>query len=214
MNSIVIKIFVVGPLSNNVILVADSTVKKAVVIDPSSGSFSLVLDYAKQNEFQIEGIWLTHSHFDHIGDVALLQKETKAKVFVHQADNGNLRNPGMDGLMIEEMEPVHDAILIEDSQKLSVGNLSCEVIATPGHTLGSVCFFFPDQHLLISGDTLFQGTMGRVNFSNSDPSKMWESLKKLATLPEDTKVIPGHGPSTIIGKEKSWMIDAKKRFMP
>jgi glyoxylase-like metal-dependent hydrolase (beta-lactamase superfamily II) len=103
-----------------------------------------------------------------------------------------------------------DGFLIE-GQKLTVGDLDIEVIHTPGHTPGGVCFYLPKEKVLISGDTLFRGTIGNLNFPTSRPDLMWGSLKKLAALPADTKVYPGHGGSTTIGAEK-WIGHAKERF--
>ena len=157
-------------------------------------------------------ILLTHSHWDHLAGLAELKKLVDAPVYVHEADKPNVREPGADQLplyfAIEGVEPDH---LLKEGDVLKVGELTIEVIHTPGHTPGGVCFYLPNQHVLFSGDTLFQGTLGNLSLPTARPALMWSSLKKLAKLPPQTKVYPGHGDSTTIGKE-AWLEDAEEFF--
>ena len=101
--------------------------------------------------------------------------------------------------------------MLEDKDKLKVGKVELQVIHTPGHTPGSICLYIPKENVLISGDTLFAGSIGNISFPTSKPKLMWESLKKLSKLTPDTKVLPGHGQSTTIGKEK-WLNKAEDYF--
>ncbi len=155
---------------------------------------------------------LTHSHWDHTADMAFLKKKLRVPLFVHKLDAPNLGAPGSDGLpLLTDIVPVEPDHFLEDGQQISVGKLKLEVLHTPGHSPGGVCFYLPEENTLISGDTLFQGTIGRLDFPNSSPERMWESLDKLAQLPSETRVIPGHGEETTIGKE-DWLSNAKAYF--
>jgi hydroxyacylglutathione hydrolase len=131
---------------------------------------------------------------------------------IHHLDTPNLQNPGSDGLpcwvMIEGVSPT---LLLKEGMEIPLGKLKIQVIETPGHTPGGVCFYLPDHHLLFSGDTLFQGTIGNLSFPTARPELMWQSLSKLAKLPQETRVLPGHGPETTIGKEP-WLERAETLF--
>jgi glyoxylase-like metal-dependent hydrolase (beta-lactamase superfamily II) len=157
---------------------------------------------------------LTHSHWDHIADIGLLVKKyPKIVIRVHAADRKNLEKPGSDGLpnplIIEPHLPHH---LLKDGDLLMAGETSFQVLHTPGHTPGSVCFYSAEENLLISGDTLFKNSIGTISFPTANPDDMWPSLIKLAQLPEKTEVIPGHGEKTTIGKEKPMLLQAKEIF--
>lgn len=205
------KIFITGPIDNNTIVIACSKTKKAAVIDPGVDSSERVLVFCKKNNFKIEKILLTHSHWDHIAECAAIQKETHACVYVHKLDQANVKKPGSDNLPLHfDIPSIDNVVLIKDHEKICCGEYEVEVIHTPGHTPGSVCFYVKQKKVLFSGDTLFQGTMGRVDFSGGNSKEMASSLKKLTLLPYDTKVVPGHGNITTIGTESHWMKDAKK----
>lgn len=204
--------FCFGPARTNSYLLACDQTKKAAVIDPSMGSTPSILAKAEELGLTIEKILLTHSHWDHIADVFPLKDQTGAPVYVHQADAGNLEDPGSDCLPfpipIKAVKPDH---FVNEGDHLEVGSLRLEVIHTPGHSPGCVCFYLPKEHLLIAGDTLFKGSIGNCSFPTSDEEKMWESLKKLSKLPPNTKVVSGHGQETTIGDE-GWLSHAKEFF--
>jgi glyoxylase-like metal-dependent hydrolase (beta-lactamase superfamily II) len=191
-----------GPLKTNAILFACEETKKAGVVDPSAGSTELILEKAAENGLQVEQILLTHSHWDHIADVSALKKKTGARVFIHPLDAENLRHPGKDGIpLLIRIDGVEPDGFIEEGTAILVGKLLLEVIHTPGHSPGSVCFYLREQKVLFSGDTLFQGTIGNLHLPTGQPEKIRGSLHKLAALPPETRVIPGHGGDTIIAKE-------------
>ena len=201
-----------GPVETNAVLFGCEKTRKAAVIDPSLGSCEPILLEAAELGLTIEKVLLTHSHWDHIADLATLLQKISAKVYVHPLDAENVEKPGSDGLQlffpITGVKPDH---LIVDGERISVGELSCEVIHTPGHCPGAVCYFLKEQKVLFSGDTLFEGSFGRLDLSTGQPDKMWESLRKLSKLPPDTRVVPGHGPDTFLKAEK-WMSRAKEIF--
>lgn len=208
----VLEVFPSGPFETNAYLLGCSQKKIGVFIDPAPESHVNLINAAKKHQLKIDSIFLTHSHWDHIGDVAILKKELELKLFVHPLDADNMKTPGSDGLPL--MFPIDGAEpdqFFEEGQNLMVGKLKLEVIHTPGHTPGGVSFYLPQEKILISGDTLFKGSIGNLSFPTADPAAMWESLKKLAKLPSETKVYPGHGPATTIGAE-NWLTKAEEIF--
>ncbi len=208
----IIQKFPSGPLETNAILFGCSSTKKAAVIDPAYGSTDDILTVVAEKGLQLEMILLTHSHWDHIADIYSLQEKTGVPVFVHSLDVGNLEHPGSDGIpMVFPIQGVKPDGFLEEGQSIQVGNLQIDVIHTPGHSPGSVCFYIAAENVLFSGDTLFQGTIGSLQLPTSEPEKMWVSLKKLALLPEATEVIPGHGGDTTL-EEESWLDRAEQIF--
>lgn len=185
---------------------------KALLIDPAPESFPRIQETLRKHQLTPIALLLTHSHWDHIADAAKVKKEFDVPVYIHPRDSENLIHPGSDGLpcwiSIQGVNPDH---LFQPDEKLTFHTLSCQVIETPGHTPGGVCFYFPTENVLFSGDTLFQGTIGNLSFSTARPNEMWPSLKKLSLLPPETIVYPGHGPATTIAKE-SWLPDAENLF--
>lgn len=201
-----LEIFPSGPIETNAYLVACPSTKKAAVIDVPFESAELIVSRSQELSLTIEKILLTHSHWDHIGDAADLKKATGAQVYVHRDDAANLENPGADKLpLLYPVKGVKADHLLVDGQTLQIGTLTATVICTPGHSAGSVCFYFEKEKALFSGDTLFRGTIGNLSFPTSRPDLMGGSLKMLAKLPSEVKVYPGHGQATTIGAEK-WIL--------
>lgn len=206
------KIFPCGPLETNTIFIGCEKTHKAAVIDPALGSKAFVLKESLKGSFEIEKILLTHSHFDHIADVASLKKELNIPIYVHKKDSPNVKEPGSDGIpLFFHIEPAVPDFFLEDGERLNIGDLMFTVIHTPGHSPGCVCFYFEQENLLISGDTLFKGSFGTLNLPTAKADLMWTSLKKLSKLPKNTQVIPGHGPMTTIGQEP-WLSRAEEYF--
>jgi len=201
-----------GPVATNIILLACEKTKKAAIIDAPMEGGELVLKRVEELGFEVVMLIMTHSHWDHIIDAHLLKEKTGAPLYIHERDKENLLKPGSDGLPLPlPIEGVEADHLMKEGDVLKVGELELEVIETPGHTPGGVCLYLPKEGTLISGDTLFQGSIGRLDLPTAEPDKMWTSLGKLAKLPLDTRVIPGHGSETTIGSE-SWLADAKTYF--
>ncbi|MDO8526060.1 MAG: MBL fold metallo-hydrolase [Deltaproteobacteria bacterium] len=181
----------VGPMANFSYLIVDKETKKAAYIDPGWEA-EKVINFATKEGITIEKILLTHTHFDHIQELEQAYNRLKVPVYVH----------GIEAGVIEEMGVPVNALA--DNEKLKVGGLNLDCIHTPGHTPGALCFKV-DQHL-ITGDTLFVDGCGRVDLPGSDPDLMFESLKKLSLLPEETIVYPGHDygptPTDTLGHQK------------
>ncbi len=208
----ILEIFPCWDFQTNAMLLACSETKRGVFIDPAPESHKVLIKAMKKHAVTVEAIYLTHSHFDHIGDVPWFKRELNLPVYVHELDAPNLRKPGSDGIPLPfKVENVEPDGFLKDGQVLHVGNLELKVIHTPGHSPGGVCFYIEKENVLISGDTLFQGTIGNLSLPTAEPEKMWESLKKLSQFPSETKVYPGHGSMTTIGDEP-WLGRAKEIF--
>jgi glyoxylase-like metal-dependent hydrolase (beta-lactamase superfamily II) len=207
-----IQAFPSGPFETNAYIVACPVTREAAIIDPAPGSASVLIRYINKHQLIPTKILLTHSHWDHIADVACLKKTFTIPVYVHALDKPNLESPGTDGLPCWiSIEGVADAYEIKEGDEIKIGTLISKVIETPGHTPGGVCFYLPEKNTLLSGDTLFKGTIGNLSFATARPALMWDSLKKLSHLPPETRVFPGHGSSTTIQAE-SWLAQAEKIF--
>ena len=204
--------FASGPVETNVYILGCSRTKQACVIDAPQGCLGQVKSILKKHQLILSKILLTHSHLDHIADASLLKEEFNIPLFIHPLDSENLIKPGSDGIpLFLSVKGIHPDFFLRDGDVINVGDFQLQVITTPGHSPGGVCFYLQKEQIVFSGDTLFKNSMGRIDFPQSDPSSMWKSLKRLAQLPPKTKVYPGHGPSTTIEKE-SWMKTAEERW--
>jgi len=204
-----IKSFSTGPFQTNVYIVFSTNSRQAVAIDPAPESTDRIIQILEQKNKTLSAIWLTHSHWDHTADCSFLLEYQKVPVLVHKHDADNLVHPGADGLpAFLDMQPVTPTKYIENGEVLTIGESRWEVIHVPGHSPGSVCFYNQEEGVLISGDTLFAGTMGNISFPTSSPHLMGTSLFRLSSLPPSTRVFPGHGRATTIEAERNWMLDA------
>ncbi len=210
--AMIIQPFPSGPLATNAYVIACVASGKAAIIDPSLASLEKINSFLEKNKYVPEKILLTHSHWDHIADVAKCKREFAIPVWIHELDAPNLVNPGSDGLLnrltIEGVIPDH---YLKDKETFFVGETEFAVIHTPGHSPGGVCFYSDQTKILMSGDTLFRGSFGILSLPTAQPDLMWISLARLWQLPPDTIVYPGHGPSTTIGRE-DWLPQAQKFF--
>ena len=179
-------VFPSGPFQTNAYILYCPTTLRAVCIDPAPGSFKALHRFIEKEHLVPQAIWLTHSHWDHIADASLVQEKYHIPLSVHKEDALNVESPGSDQLPCwVTIPPVHVSHYFTEGEILELGTLKVEVICTPGHTPGGVCFYLPDAQLLFSGDTLFQGTIGNLSFPTARPTLMWPSLAKLAALPRE-----------------------------
>jgi hydroxyacylglutathione hydrolase len=193
---------VLGELDTNCWIVSDGAGGPLAVIDPAGEAAALL---AEVDDRAVAAVVLTHGHFDHLGAAAELLAQTGAPLLVHAADADAVTTPVGNGgadFGFDAVAPAPDRRL-EDGDVVEAGGLRLEVLHTPGHTPGSICLFARTDEgpHLFSGDTLFAGSVGRTDFAGGDPRAMQASIVRLAGLPLDTKVHPGHGPDTTILRE-------------
>lgn len=201
-----------GPFETNAYIVACPITKEAAIVDPSPDSSEAIIAFIQKNHLHPVKLFLTHSHWDHTADVTAIRSKYPIPIYIHPLDLPNLESPGADGLPSWLNIPSNKAdFLLHEGDIIPVGKMKFEVIHTPGHSPGGVCFYCKDEDVLLSGDTLFKGTIGNISFPTSNAQNMWLSLAKLAKLPPLTRVFPGHGASTTIGKE-TWLANAESIF--
>mgnify|MGYP005861772809 CR=1 FL=1 len=189
----------VGPLDTNCWLVDDGAGGPMLVIDPADEP-SVILEAI--DGAHVAGVVLTHGHFDHLAAARDVLAVTGAPLLVHEADAESITSAhGTGGALFgfEVSAPAADRLL-RDGDRLDAGSLSLTVLHTPGHTPGCVCLYTGGH--LFSGDTLFSGSIGRTDFPGGDMDAMSRSVARLAGLPDDTRVHPGHGPETTIARER------------
>lgn len=200
-----IQLFTSGPVDTNSYLLICPKTSDAAIIDAPQGVSSAILKAVQEQGLTVSAIFITHSHWDHIADCDLLKKILNIPIYIHKNDEANLNLPGSDKLpLFFPIQGVTADGLLKEGDIFHVGKLEIYVIETPGHSPGGISLWIPKEKILFTGDTLFHGTMGRVDFPTSSPADMRASLKKLGQLPQETKVFPGHGPSTTIAEE-SWI---------
>lgn len=197
-----IETYVAPPFDTNCYLVTCEKTGESIGVDAGKGFY----DFVMQRGRPLKKVVLTHSHFDHIFDA---HKFTEAgiPIALHRQDSENLRRPGADGLSLL-MQPVPTSAfeMLKPNVDDYVGTSRFYALETPGHSPGSVSYFFPEEKILFSGDTLFKGTCGRTDFPGSDPGAMRSSLKKLMELEDEVLVYPGHFEPTTIKDEKKWVL--------
>jgi hydroxyacylglutathione hydrolase len=200
---LIVETLPVGHLQCNCTILGDPVSRKAIVVDPG-GDAELLIERLLELDLQVERIIHTHAHLDHFLASGKLKEATGAKLALHRDDlflwdmlEDQCR---MFGIPFEKTPPPDQ--WLEHEEKIEVKGVQGKALHTPGHTPGSMCFLFEKQKLLIAGDTLFQGSIGRTDLWGGDYQKIEESIReKLYTLDEDISVITGHGESTSIGDE-------------
>lgn len=198
------EILVMGQLENNVYLISSG--EDAMVVDPTDHAEAIM---EALGDKKLGAIVLTHSHWDHTGATAELRELSGAKVIASAEDAKYIEQPRLDGTSHLAAACKVDET-VENGDVVTVGEMQWKVMETPGHSSGSICLFMIPQFgshpdglpVLISGDTLFAGATGRMDFERGSVKDMTASMKKLAKLPDDVVVCPGHGSLTTIGAER------------
>ena len=198
------EILPVGPLQCNCSIVGDETTREAMVIDPGD-EIDQILALLKKHNLQVKQIVITHAHIDHVGGAMKLRAATGAPILLNQNDYALLKMLDVQAAWLGMKSPGRVDIdrTVGQADIVKAGSLEGQVIHTPGHTEGSICIYFPLENTLIAGDTLFAGSIGRTDLPGGSFEKIMGSLhNQVLALPDETVVIPGHGPATTIGEER------------
>ncbi len=190
-----------GVASTNAYLVADESAKEAVLFDAPDHTVGRLLEEAAKRQWRIVGLWLTHGHFDHVADHAeVTGRFPEAKVLIHRLDEPKLQRPrAFPGVVIP---PRSADGYVEEGRRLRIGSLELEVIHTPGHSPGHVSYYFPQEKVLIGGDLIIMGAIGRTDLPDSDPEQMDESIRRVMQLEDQTRLLGGHGAPSLLGEER------------
>lgn len=200
----ILESFPVGPLQANCILLGDEEANEAIVIDPGDEA-ERIHGQLTELGLKLKQILLTHAHIDHVGGAFKLKQLTGAPIFLNEDDWSLLKTMKMQaswiGLPTPEIAPPDESLA--DGQIVGLERYPTQVIHTPGHTQGSVCLYFAPLKLLVAGDTLFEGSIGRTDLPGGDFDQIIDSIHtRLLALPDETRVLTGHGLETTIGVER------------
>jgi hydroxyacylglutathione hydrolase len=200
----ILETFPVGPLACNCTVMGDEETHEAIVIDPGD-EVRRIHRRLTELGLQLKQILVTHGHIDHVGGALKLKRLTGAPVFLNEKDLPQLKMMNMQaawlGMETPETAPPDEGLV--DGTVVGLSQYPAKAIHTPGHTEGSICLHFAPMKLLVAGDTLFAGSIGRTDLPGGNYDQIIESIQaRLLPLPDETRVLPGHGPSTTIGAER------------
>jgi hydroxyacylglutathione hydrolase len=197
--------FVLGPADTNAYLVADSATYSAAVIDPAWDG-AVILEEARRRGWRIAHLWFTHAHFDHIGGAGAIADGLNPLplVALHPADHVLWRAEGGAPLFGFKIDPGPEPTVdLEQGQRLLLGEVEFEVRFTPGHTPGHCIFYVPSDGVCFCGDLIFQNSVGRADLPGGDWEQLVRSIHtQVFTLPDGTRLLPGHGPESTVDQEK------------
>lgn len=199
-----IKNLVLGPVSTNCYFLINEQTKETIIIDPADNA-QRICEKISGEQLMPVAILLTHGHFDHIMAVEEVGRTYSIPYYIYETEAELMERSDLNGsfLMNRDITAKRDRVL-KDKEVLTLAGLTIEVIHTPGHTAGSVCYYIPEEKALFSGDTLFYNSVGRTDLPTGSSRALITSIKeRLLDLPEDTGVYPGHGMMTTIGAEKN-----------
>ena len=202
--NIEIKMMVLGPVQTNCFFLINEDTKELLIIDPADRAQGII-DWIQSEGLKPVAILLTHGHFDHIMAVEGLRKEYQIPMYASKDEVEVLAKPQLNvSTMMGAYVSMKADELFADGDVLELAGMKLKVISTPGHTIGSVCFYIEEEKMLISGDTLFEASVGRTDFPTGSSRQLIHSIKtRLFILPEDVNVFPGHGEVTSIAYEKT-----------
>lgn len=194
-----------GPVMTWCYLCVDERSKYAVLFDAPFGAMAIIDEIMHEYSYKLEGLYLTHSHWDHTAEAALIAETYRIPVYIHPEDNYRLISP-MDHTLWQlpfEISPIHNAVFLHMDESFHCGSWTFSLRHVPGHTEGSVCFYDAQAGILIAGDTLFAGSIGRTDLPGGNHQQLLDSLHaQVLTLDDATLVLSGHGDATTIGHER------------
>jgi hydroxyacylglutathione hydrolase len=195
-----------GVAMTNCFLIADEAARQAVLFDAPDHTTAPLLQEAATRGWELTGLWLTHGHFDHFADHSVVrQKFPQAKILLHALEEPKARQPAMQTRLFGiplEIAPLKPDANVTDNQRLKIGALEVVALHTPGHAPGHVVYHFPGEGLLVGGDLIIGGSIGRTDLPDSDPEQMVASVRRVMALPPATRLLGGHGPETTLQEER------------
>ena len=195
-----------GVAMTNCYLIADETARQAVLFDAPDHTTGPLLKEAVARGWDLIGLWLTHGHFDHFADHAVVrQRFPAAKILLHALDEAKALNPDMQTRLFQlpfTIPPLKADAHVTDNQKLKIGSLEVVVMHTPGHAPGHVVYYFTGEKVLVGGDLIIGGSIGRTDLPDSDHRQMEASVRRVMELPAATRLLGGHGRATTLGEER------------
>lgn len=200
----ILETFPVGPLQCNCTILGDEQTREAIIVDPGD-EISRIHRRLTELGLTLKQILITHAHIDHVGGALKLKALTGAPIYLNEADLPLLQMMEMQaawlGIETPETAPPDEALT--DGGQVGLPSYPAQVIHTPGHTQGSVCLHFAPMKMVLAGDTLFAGSIGRTDLPGGNFEQIIDSIQsRLLGLPDETRVVPGHGPATTIGSER------------
>ena len=200
MGDIEIKCIRVGMLQTNCYVVYDKMIRQALIADPGDDA-DYIEECIKKIGVSVAALMLTHGHSDHFKGLAELKEYYQVPVYIPEADAFRMKFQG--GFVDASYEIRPDDVMVHDGDHFTIGGMDIEAIHTPGHTEGGTCYYFKEQGILLSGDTLFRHSWGRTDFAGGDELQLFRSIRgRLLPLPEETLVLPGHEGVTTIREER------------
>lgn len=203
LNGLKIKVMVVGMVETNCYVLSNVKTKKAVIVDPGDQA-NVICRYLREEGLELEGILLTHGHFDHIIGVSGVLENYHVPVYAYEAEKDMLEDMRLNcSVQIGTPATVMGATFKKADETFEAAGFPVKLLATPGHTKGSCCLYFEKNECLFSGDTLFLESVGRTDLPTGNSRAIIESVNSLMNLPGETYVFPGHGPATTVKYEKA-----------
>jgi hydroxyacylglutathione hydrolase len=195
-----------GVAMTNCFLIADEDSKQAVLFDAPDHTTTPLLDEASKRGWNLLGLWLTHGHFDHLADHAVVkQRFPKARILLHALDEPKAQHTDAQTRLFGldfTIPPLTPDEHVTDEQTLHIGSLEVRVLHTPGHAPGHVGYYFPKEELLVGGDLIIGGSVGRTDLPDSDFAAMQQSVRRVMALPPQTRLLGGHGPASTLEQER------------
>jgi glyoxylase-like metal-dependent hydrolase (beta-lactamase superfamily II) len=209
MTKLELRTYPAGPIETNGYLVIDPDTKQALIIDAPAGFAKDLVRDVNELGVGVQAIVITHGHWDHIGDTAELKRQLGVPVLAHPTTSAKLEKPGSASSTLPiEIEPSVADHFLNDGDTVTLGSHTFDVWFLPGHDPGHIVLISVPDEMVLGGDVLFPGGHGTIEIPGADPRQMQQSLARLAALPDNVMVYPGHGLPTTIGQERGWLPSA------